>query len=73
MLARSIVVAVDRGFQVVADQLGDATEMLEGPDVSVRWLGLYGDTDQTIPVADVERLRTAAASSGEVTEVVRYP
>jgi len=37
------------------------------------WLGLYGDLDRGIPVADVERLRVAAASSGQPTEVVRYP
>lgn len=37
------------------------------------WLGLYGDLDQGIPVDDVERLRAAAASSGQPTEVVRYP
>ncbi len=37
------------------------------------WLGLYGDLDQGIPVDDVELLRTAAASSGQDTEIVRYP
>lgn len=36
------------------------------------WLGLYGDLDQGIPVDGVERLRAAAATSGRVTEVVRY-
>ena len=37
------------------------------------WLGLYGDLDQGIPVADVEDLRVAAASSSPTTEIVRYP
>ena len=37
------------------------------------WLGLFGDLDQGIAVEDVEDLRIAAASSGQVTEVVRYP
>ena len=37
------------------------------------WLGLYGDLDQGIPVEGVEELRAAAASSGQPTEVVRYP
>jgi len=37
------------------------------------WLGLYGDLDQSIPVDGVERLRTAAASSGQETELIRYP
>jgi carboxymethylenebutenolidase len=37
------------------------------------WLGLYGDLDHAIPVADVEDLRTAAATAEQPTEVVRYP
>ena len=37
------------------------------------WLGLYGDLDQGIPVEQVEELRAAAATSGQPTEVVRYP
>lgn len=36
------------------------------------WLGLFGDLDQGIPVADVEELRTAATASGQPTEIVRY-
>jgi carboxymethylenebutenolidase len=45
----------------------------EAAGLRAPWLGLYGDLDQGIPVADVERLRAAAASSGRPTEVVRYP
>ena len=45
----------------------------EAPRLAARWLGLYGDLDTGIPVADVERLRVAAASAGQPTEVVRYP
>ncbi|MFM8305377.1 MAG: dienelactone hydrolase family protein [Actinomycetota bacterium] len=37
------------------------------------WLGLYGDHDASIPVADVERLRTALAAAAVDTEIVRYP
>jgi len=37
------------------------------------WLGLYGDRDQGIPVEGVEQLRAAAASSGQETDIVRYP
>jgi carboxymethylenebutenolidase len=37
------------------------------------WLGLYGDEDASIPVADVERLRTALTAATVDTEVVRYP
>jgi carboxymethylenebutenolidase len=36
------------------------------------WLGLYGDMDTGIPVDQVEELRTAAAASGQPTELVRY-
>jgi len=43
------------------------------PSLRVPWLGLYGDLDQSIPVDEVEELRSAAASSGQVTEIVRYP
>jgi carboxymethylenebutenolidase len=37
------------------------------------WLGLYGDLDTGISTESVEELRTAAASSGVDTEIVRYP
>ena len=36
------------------------------------WLGLYADLDKGIPVDDVEQLRTAAATSSQPTEIVRY-
>jgi carboxymethylenebutenolidase len=41
-------------------------------DLKCPWLGLYGDLDQSIPVAEVETLREAAARSEVKTEVVRY-
>jgi carboxymethylenebutenolidase len=37
------------------------------------WLGLYGDLDTGIPVADVEDLRTLTSELDVVTEIVRYP
>lgn len=37
------------------------------------WLGLYGDDDSTIPVAQVERLRAALSGSTVDTRIVRYP
>jgi carboxymethylenebutenolidase len=37
------------------------------------WLGLYGDEDQSIPVAQVEQLRTAVDAVPLATELVRYP
>jgi carboxymethylenebutenolidase len=48
--------------------LAEVATRLEAP-----WLGLYGDLDQGIPVDEVEQLRKAAATSGQPTEVVRYP
>ena len=44
----------------------------EAPRLRAPWLGLFGDQDEGIPVDDVERLRAAAATSGQATEVVRY-
>ena len=45
----------------------------EAPHLRAPWLGLFGDLDKGIPVEQVEELRTAAASSGQPTEIVRYP
>lgn len=44
----------------------------EAPRLRAPWLGLFGDLDEGIPVDEVEQLRTAAASSGQETKVVRY-
>ena len=45
----------------------------EATGLRAPWLGLYGDRDRGIPVADVDDLRVAAAASGRPTELVRYP
>lgn len=37
------------------------------------WLGLFGDEDASIPVADVEHLRSALGAAPVDTGVVRYP
>ncbi|MDQ1465511.1 MAG: carboxymethylenebutenolidase [Actinomycetota bacterium] len=42
------------------------------PDIKSPWLGFFGDLDQGIPVDDVERLRSAAATASVPTSVVRY-
>jgi carboxymethylenebutenolidase len=36
------------------------------------WLGIYGDAGDDLAAAEVEQLRDAAATSGTVTNVVRY-
>jgi len=45
----------------------DRVEELKTP-----WLGLFGDQDQGIPVADVEQLRTALERAPVDTHIVRY-
>jgi carboxymethylenebutenolidase len=47
---------------------------LVGESTTLRtpWLGLFGDEDGSIPVEDVEALRTALRDAPVPTEVVRY-
>jgi carboxymethylenebutenolidase len=48
--------------------IDDAAEM------QTPWLGLFGDADESIPVDDVERLRSSLDAQAPVAhEVVRYP
>lgn len=61
------------GGGVTAGRFGFAPLVDEAPRLRAPWLGLFGDLDEGIPVDDVERLRAAAAISGQPTEVVRYP
>jgi carboxymethylenebutenolidase len=61
------------GGGVKEGRFGFAPLVDEARKLRAPWLGLFGDLDQGIPVADVEELRAAAASSGQPTEIVRYP
>jgi carboxymethylenebutenolidase len=45
----------------------------EAPSLQTPWLGLFGDMDVSIPVAQVEQLREALKSAPVETEIVRYP
>lgn len=45
----------------------------EAATLRTPWLGLFGDQDAGISVADVERLREAARAAAVDTEIVRYP
>jgi carboxymethylenebutenolidase len=45
----------------------------EAAGLQTPWLGLFGDKDQSIPVEDVERIRTELSTALVATEVVRYP
>lgn len=59
-----IVSARRGGFPTL---IGDAAAL------ATPWLGLFGDKDQGIPVADVETLRAALAREAKVaSEIVRY-
>jgi carboxymethylenebutenolidase len=60
------------GGGVAEGRFGFGSLIEEATGLRAPWLGLYGDLDQGIPIDDVERLRAAAASSGQPTEVVRY-
>jgi carboxymethylenebutenolidase len=44
----------------------------EATTLRTPWLGLFGDEDGSIPVEDVETLRTALVSAPVPTEIVRY-
>jgi carboxymethylenebutenolidase len=61
------------GGGVTEGRFGFPPLVEEATRLRAPWLGLYGDLDQGIPVDGVERLRTAAASSGQETELIRYP
>ena len=60
------------GGGLSAGRFGFGPLIEEAPRLRAPWLGLFGDLDESIPVDDVERLRAAASSSDQVTEVVRY-
>lgn len=42
------------------------------PKLKAPWLGLYGDLDGSIPIEQVEQLRSQAATASTPTQVVRY-
>jgi len=44
----------------------------EAATLRTPWLGLFGDLDGSIPVEDVETLRTALVAAPVATEIVRY-
>jgi carboxymethylenebutenolidase len=45
----------------------------EASSLKTPWLGLFGDQDQSIPVEDVETLRTALGTAPVDHDIVRYP
>ena len=61
------------GGIVTARRPGQATLIEEARSLQMPWLGLFGDEDAGIPVADVERLRVALERAAVATAIVRYP
>ena len=60
------------GGGVTEGRFGFGPLVAEAKQLRAPWLGLFGDLDTGIPVEQVEELRTAAAASGQPTEIVRY-
>ena len=61
------------GGGIEAGRFGFAPLLELAPALTAHWIGLYGDLDKGIPVAQVEALRAAVSSVGVDTEIVRYP
>ena len=62
------------GGGIVSPRFPGLPPLLErAGDLKTPWLGLFGDRDAAIPVADVETLRTRLTELDVPTEVVRYP
>lgn len=78
----ALAVAVERqvaaavtfyGAGIATGRFGFPPLVEMAPRLRCPWLGLYGDRDRGIPVAEVEQLAEAAARAEVRTEVVRYP
>jgi carboxymethylenebutenolidase len=72
--SRTIGAAVTVGGGGILEPLSDGLPSLVdvAEELTCPWLGLYGDEDGEIRVADVDTLRDAAASASVATDVVRF-
>ena len=61
------------GGGVAEGRFGLPSLLDQTPNLQTPWLGLFGDLDQGIPIADVEKLRGATDAVKVPTEIVRYP
>ncbi|MFI5317523.1 MAG: dienelactone hydrolase family protein [Myxococcota bacterium] len=62
------------GAIVTSRRPGFPTLIGDAPKLATPWLGLFGDADESIPIADVETLRETLAREGKApTQIVRYP
>ena len=60
------------GGGIVQGRFGLPAMAETAPGLKTPWQGNFGDLDQSIPVAEVEQLREAAAKASVATEVNRY-
>jgi carboxymethylenebutenolidase len=61
------------GGGLVTTRFPQFPALVEGArNLQTPWLGLFGDLDQSIPVDDVEVLRTALTNAATDNEIVRY-
>lgn len=60
------------GGGVTEGRFGMPSLVEMAPELKTPWLGLFGDQDHGIPVEEVERLRSAAATAAVPTEIIRY-
>jgi carboxymethylenebutenolidase len=77
----SLIAATERPFGAAVTFYGSGIRngrfgmppLLEAaPRLRCPWIGMFGDLDPSIPVDEVEELRTGVASSPYPAEVVRY-
>lgn len=61
------------GGGIVSSPFGQPPLIGDAGSLATPWLGLFGDADTIIPVADVDALRVALESASVETEVVSYP
>ena len=60
------------GSGLRAGRFGFDGQIAMAPSITCPVIGFYGDLDASIPVDEVEELRTALAATAQPTEVVRY-
>ncbi|WP_131787709.1 dienelactone hydrolase family protein [Protofrankia symbiont of Coriaria ruscifolia] len=61
------------GGGLAEGRFGEAPLIEIAPRLQAPWLGLFGDRDQSIPVEQVEAIRSAAQDAPAPTKIVRYP
>jgi carboxymethylenebutenolidase len=61
------------GGGIATGRMGFAPLLEVADNLRTPWLGLYGDLDTGIPVAEVEALREVTDRLDVDTEIVRYP